>query len=235
MATDRPDALAGTARVTEGSVAALQDALGGDTATDGRRSGSSRWATLPRAAAEGAGASVTPRAVIDQTGDGHLALPVLAHDAANGMTLSELGPQLRQDLARILGERGACRRLRALKELDSAGATLFDPVIAAVERVDISETVGAVHATGSHGLFHGTIGPAVGYQGAARLQWRAAAWSGPPGASTTDMAAIEGGRIRARRLVLDPEPRLKRSIGTPRRTVAQCAEHRRHRTVRCAA
>ena len=77
-------------------------------------------------------------------------------------------------LARVFGERDAGRRLDALQASMPANFTFT------------------------------AAGPAVGHHGLARLDWLAGPPDGPTAMTGTDVAHLEGGRIKALHVFLDP-------------------------------
>ncbi len=107
-------------------------------------------------------------------------------------------------LARVFGERDASRRLEALRELYDNDATLFEPQAAVTGLDAISEAVDALQASMPANFTFTAAGPAVGHHGLARLDWRAGPPDGPAAVTGTDVAHLEGGRIKALHVFLDP-------------------------------
>ena len=123
------------------------------------------------------------------------------HRAAAGADADRL---MQAHLARVFGERDAGRRLEALREFYSDDATLFEPEAAVTGLNAISEAVDALQASMPASFTFTAAGPAVGHHGLARLDWRAGPPDGPTAVSGTDVAHIEGGRIKAVHVFLDP-------------------------------
>ena len=116
-------------------------------------------------------------------------------------------------LARVFGERDAGRRLRALEEVYTEDATLFEPHAAATGHEAISGAVGALQASLPAGFVFTASGAAVGHNGVARLHWCAGSPDGPVAVTGTDVARVENGRIKALYVFVDPAPREPRLVG----------------------
>jgi ketosteroid isomerase-like protein len=109
-------------------------------------------------------------------------------------------------LARVFAERDASRRLAALQELYAEDATLFEPRTSVTGRQAISDAVDALQASMPPDFTFTPAGPAIGHHGLARLHWRAGPPGGPAAVTGTDVARVEGGRIKALHVFLDPQP-----------------------------
>ncbi len=116
-------------------------------------------------------------------------------------------------LARVFGERDAGRRLRALKELYTEDATLFEPHAAATGHEAISGAVDGIQASLPAGFVFTASGAAVGHNGVARLRWCAGPPDGPVAVTGTDVARVENGRVKALYVFVDPAPRGPHSMG----------------------
>ena len=112
---------------------------------------------------------------------------------------------MRAHLARVFTERNPERRLAALEDLYAEDATLFEPQTAATGRQAISDAVDALQASMPPGFTFTPAGPAIGHHGLAQLHWRAGPPGGPAAVTGTDVARVEGGRIRALHVFLDPK------------------------------
>ena len=113
---------------------------------------------------------------------------------------------MRAHLARVLAERDAGRRLAGLRELYAEDTTLFEPGTAVTGRKAISDAINALLASMPPSFSFTATGPAVGHHGLARLHWRAGPPGGPAVVTGTDVAGVEGGRIKSLHVFLDPQP-----------------------------
>ena len=119
----------------------------------------------------------------------------------------DLDALMHANLLRVFGERNADRRRAALAELYAEDATLYDPETVATGRDAISAAVDALLRSLPPDFVFSAAGPAVGHNGAGRLFWRAGPPDGRAGTTGTDVAHIEGGRIKRIYVFVDPNPR----------------------------
>lgn len=113
---------------------------------------------------------------------------------------------MQANIVRVFNERNAGRRLAALDELYADDATLYDPETVATGREAISEAVDNLLLRLPHDFVFTATGHAVGHNGAARLFWQAGPPDGPVAVTGTDVAHIEGGRIKLLYVFVDPAP-----------------------------
>ena len=112
---------------------------------------------------------------------------------------------MQANLARVFGERDTSRRMKAIAELYADNATLYEPPDAsATGYAAINQAVEALLAHLPPNFVFTSIGPAVGHHGMGRLRWRSGPPDGPAAVTGTDVARIEGGRIQALHVFLDP-------------------------------
>jgi ketosteroid isomerase-like protein len=114
---------------------------------------------------------------------------------------------MQANLARVFGERDADRRRAALRELYAEDATLYEPHAVAVGREAISGAVDTLVARMPRDFVFTADGHAVGHNGVGRLFWRAGPPAGPVAVTGTDVAHVEGGRIKSLHVFLDSVPR----------------------------
>jgi hypothetical protein len=114
---------------------------------------------------------------------------------------------MRGNLSRVFGERDHGRRRAALDELYATDATLYDPEGVFTGREAINGVVEAIIALLPPEFEFTPVGSAVGHHGLGRLTWRAGPPGGPAAVTGTDVARVEGGRIKSLHVFLDPEPR----------------------------
>ncbi|MCA0177194.1 MAG: nuclear transport factor 2 family protein [Proteobacteria bacterium] len=105
---------------------------------------------------------------------------------------------MQANIARVFNERDAVRRQAAIAELYAADATLFEPGTQAAGHAAIDAAVGGLLASLPPEAVFTATGPAVGHHGLGRLRWQ----SGP--VTGTDVAHIDGGRIRTLHVFIDP-------------------------------
>ena len=119
----------------------------------------------------------------------------------------DLDALMRANMLRVFGERNADRRRAALAELYAEDATLYDPETVATGREAISAAVDALLRNLPPDFAFTAAGPAVGHNGAGRLFWRAGPPGGPVAVTGTDVAFVEGGRIKRLYVFVDPAVR----------------------------
>ncbi len=108
------------------------------------------------------------------------------------------------NLAQVFGERNAGRRIEAIRALYAEDAVLYEPHAAAKGHSAICEAVTALLASLPPDFVFRAVGPAVGHNGAGRLQWRSGPPNGPVAVTGTDVALFEAGLIRSLYVFLDP-------------------------------
>jgi len=111
---------------------------------------------------------------------------------------------MQANLSRVFGERDAERRLEAIRELYAEDAVLNEPHAAARGHVAIRDAVSALLASLPPDFVFTATGPAIGHHGIGRLQWRSGPADGPVAVTGMDIANVEGGRIHALTVFLDP-------------------------------
>ena len=111
---------------------------------------------------------------------------------------------MQANLARVFGERDAGRRMEAIRELYAEDAVLHEPHASVSGHAAISEAVTALLAGLPPDFVFRAAGPAVGHSGLGRLHWRSGPPDGPVVVTGTDVARVEGGRIRSLHVLLDP-------------------------------
>jgi hypothetical protein len=111
------------------------------------------------------------------------------------------------NLVRVFGERDADRRRAALRELYAEDATLYEPQAVVTGREAISGAVDSLLAGMPLDFVFTPAGHGVGHNGVGRLFWRAGPPDGPVAVTGTDVAHVEGGRIKSLHVFLDPVPR----------------------------
>ncbi len=114
---------------------------------------------------------------------------------------------MQANLVRVFSERDANRRRAALQELYAEDATLYEPQAVATGREAISGAVGSLLAGMPRDFVFTPAGHAVGHNGVGRLFWRAGPPAGPVAVTGTDVARVEGGRIKSLHVFLDSVPR----------------------------
>jgi hypothetical protein len=114
---------------------------------------------------------------------------------------------MQANIVRVFNERNPDRRLAALGEHYTEGATLCDPETVATGREAISDAIEGLHRMLPPDFVFSTTGHAVGHNGAARLFWRAGPPDGAAAITGTDVAHIENGRIKLLYVFVDPVTR----------------------------
>jgi len=114
---------------------------------------------------------------------------------------------MQANLARVFGERDAGRRIEAIRELYAEDAVLHESHASVSGHAAISEAVSALLAGLPADFVFSAAGPAVGHNRLGRLNWRSGPPDGPVAVTGTDVAQIEGGRIRSLHVFLDPASR----------------------------
>jgi hypothetical protein len=114
---------------------------------------------------------------------------------------------MRANVASVFNERNSDRRRAALGQLYTEDAILYEPEAVAIGRDAISEAVGKLLASLPPDVVFTVVADAVGHNDAARLFWRAGPSGGPVAATGTDVALLEGGRIKRLYVFVDSAPR----------------------------
>jgi hypothetical protein len=111
---------------------------------------------------------------------------------------------LQAHLAGVFSERDPELRIAALRRLYTQDAVLYEPDATAKGHDAISAAVTALLAGLPPDFTFHAVGPAVGHSGAARLRWRGGAPDGSVVVTGTDVALLDGDRIRSLYVFLDP-------------------------------
>lgn len=112
---------------------------------------------------------------------------------------------LQANLKRVFGEHDASHRTKAIAELYAADATLYEPPdTSATGHAAINEAVETLLKNLPPNFVFSSIGPAVGHHGMGRLRWQSGPRNGPAAVTGTDVAQIEGGKIKSLHVFLDP-------------------------------
>jgi SnoaL-like domain len=112
---------------------------------------------------------------------------------------------MQANLKRVFGEGNASQRSKAIAELYADDATLYEPPDAsAIGHTAINEAVEALLKNLPSNFVFTSIGPAVGHHGMGRLRWQSGPPNGPVAVTGTDVARIEGGKIKSLHVFLDP-------------------------------
>jgi hypothetical protein len=114
---------------------------------------------------------------------------------------------MRANVASVFNERNADRRRAAVGRLYTEDAILYEPEAVAIGKDAISQAVGKLLASLPPSFIFTVAADAVGHNGAARLFWRASPPGGPVAATGTDVAFIEGDKIKHLYVFVDPTPR----------------------------
>lgn len=110
---------------------------------------------------------------------------------------------MQANLVRVFGERDAARRLRAIAELYTPEATLYEPDGATKGHAAINEAVEALLSHLPATFAFSANGPGVGHHNMGRLRWRSGPPNGPVAVTGTDVAHFEDGRIDSLYVFLD--------------------------------
>jgi hypothetical protein len=111
---------------------------------------------------------------------------------------------MQANLAQVFGERHASRRMKAIAQLYADDAVLYEPEASATGHAAISQAVEALLSSLPPNFVFTAIGPAVGHHGVGRLRWQSGPLNGPVAVTGTDVARIEGDRIRTLHVFIDP-------------------------------
>jgi hypothetical protein len=120
------------------------------------------------------------------------------------VSADELTALMQANVERVFNERNSDRRLAALQDLYAQEAILYDPETVAQGRKEISTAVDSLLRDLPPNFILSPTGPAVGHNGAGRLFWHAGPPDGPAAVTGTDVAFIEGGRIKRLYVFVDP-------------------------------
>jgi hypothetical protein len=122
------------------------------------------------------------------------------------VSAEDLTALMQRNVRCVFNERSAERRLAALDELYAEDAILYDPETVAIGRKAISAAVDSLLGNLPPNFVLSPTGPAVGHNGAGRLFWRAGPPDGPAAVTGTDVAFIEGGRIKRLYVFINTNP-----------------------------
>src|SRR6266853_2084322 len=111
---------------------------------------------------------------------------------------------MQANLARVFGERDTSRRMKAIAELYADNAILYEPDASATGHAAISQAVKTLLSSLPPNFVFTAIGSAVGHHGLGRLRWQSGPPNSPAAVTGTDVARIEGGRIRTLHVFIDP-------------------------------
>jgi hypothetical protein len=112
--------------------------------------------------------------------------------------------RMRANLVRVFGERGAERRIAAIRELYAEDAVLYEPDASATGHAAINQAVEALLSSLPPSFVFTEICPAVGHHGVGRLRWQSGPPNGPVAVTGTDVARFEGGLIQTLHVFVDP-------------------------------
>src|SRR5258708_13939233 len=123
-------------------------------------------------------------------------------------TATDYDNRLRANAKRVFSEPDVQQRLTALKELWAEKGVLLENEHVVTGWDAVSVSVGALLKMLPPGTTFEAEGRAAGHHGLGRLRWHAVDSSGkPPGATGTDIAFVEAGRLPKRyRLLAPPSP-----------------------------
>ena len=131
----------------------------------------------------------------------------LENEKANAPEVTGINALMRANVASVFNERNSDRRRAALGQLYTEDAILYEPEAVAIGRDAISQAVGKLLESLPPDVVFTVVADAVGHNGAARLFWRAGPSGGSVGATGTDVALVDGGRIKRLYVFVDPAPR----------------------------
>jgi hypothetical protein len=106
-------------------------------------------------------------------------------------------------MARVFSERDPQRRLAAVRELYSAGATLYEPQAVATGHAAISDAVGELLATLPAKMIFTSTGAEGSHHGLAFARWQGGVAGGPAVVTGMDVAHLEDGLIVALHVFVD--------------------------------
>ena len=112
---------------------------------------------------------------------------------------------MREHLTRVFNERDASIRLKAIKEIYAADATLYEsPDSSAQGHVAINQAVDALLLSLPPAFTFTPIGPAIGHNGVGRIRWQSGPLNGPVAVTGMDVIHFVNGRIHSTYVFLDP-------------------------------
>lgn len=110
---------------------------------------------------------------------------------------------LQANLTRVFNEREDARRRQAIRELYSADAVLYEQAATYTGTDAITRAVTHLLAALPPGLTFSPVGPEMENHDLRKLRWRGHLPDGTIVVTGTDIARIEGGRIRAIYVFID--------------------------------
>jgi len=110
---------------------------------------------------------------------------------------------MQANLDLVFGERDPTRRLAAIRNIYHEDAQLHEPQHSAQGHEAISQAVTDLLRHLPPDFVFIAVRPAVGHNGVGRLQWGAGPSGGTFAVTGTDIAHVEGGRIRTLHVILD--------------------------------
>ncbi len=111
---------------------------------------------------------------------------------------------MKANLTTVFSERDEERRLAAIRALYAADAALHEPHASVRGHAAISDAVGRLLANLPGDFIFTADGPAIGHNGVGRLKWRSGPNADSAAVTGLDVAQVEGGRICALHVFLDP-------------------------------
>jgi hypothetical protein len=113
---------------------------------------------------------------------------------------------LQANLKRVFNERDAVRRRHAIEELYAADAVLYEQQgkYSGTEAIEgaITHLLGSLPPT----LVFALVGPVMQNHSMGKLLWKGQLSDGTTVVTGTDIAEVEGGRIRSIHVFVDPPP-----------------------------
>lgn len=110
---------------------------------------------------------------------------------------------MQANLLRVFGERDPARRLAAIRDLYAEDGALLEPDRLARGHEEISQAVAELLDHLPPDFAFSAVRPALGHHGVGRLQWRGGSPDEADGVTGTDVAHVEGGRIKTLHVFLD--------------------------------
>jgi len=110
---------------------------------------------------------------------------------------------MQANLDLVFGERDPARRIAAIRKIYDENAELHEPERSVRGHEAISKAVSDLLEHLPPDFVFTAVRPAVGHNGVGRLQWGAGPAGGPFAVTGTDVASVEGGRIRTLHVFLD--------------------------------
>lgn len=112
---------------------------------------------------------------------------------------------MREHLTRVFNDRDSNTRLKAIEEIYTDDATLYESADSSVRgHLAINQAVDALLSSLPPASTFTPIGPAVGHYGVGRLRWQLGSPDGPVGVTGMDVIHFVNGRIHSIYVFLDP-------------------------------